>query len=67
MDEQENLIKFGYTPKMLWCAHFYVKGPNFVNSSSCEMHLLKLPITLKCKMKTKLLTHTHTQQQPLNK
>jgi hypothetical protein len=31
MDEQENLIKFGYTPKkMLLCAHFCVKGQNFV-------------------------------------
>ncbi len=30
---------------------FVWKVQNFDNSSSCEMHLLKLPITLKCKMK----------------
>jgi hypothetical protein len=33
---------------MLWCSHFCRKGQNFVNPS-CKIHLLKLPITLKCK------------------
>ncbi len=38
---------------MLWCSHFCLKDENFVNVW-CEMHLSKLPITLKCKTKTRL-------------
>jgi hypothetical protein len=39
---------------MLWCSHFCRKGQNSINP--CKIHLLKLPITLKCKNVNQVVT-----------
>ncbi len=43
-----------YAPKKTWCSYICVEGYFFTNSS-WKTHLLKVLITLKRKMKTKLL------------
>ncbi len=57
---------------MLWCSYFVWNVKKYLNSP-CEMNLLKLPITLKYKMKTKLLLNikytcqnTPLRIEPLN-